>query len=421
MKSAGKARNNGLYRHIRTSKEIIRNLLNDYFKNSNCFREIIAMAYEWGKYINGEVFIEDPIIINNGNIISTEELENKENFNIKQIKYEDFPGIEEGYWFSNYWEETPKYIIQKWKKEKIQTEPSRELKVIRNQFEYAYFEILEMIDLLEDENKRILSKHLEKHKLLEPVYEACADLWGVGNVFKKFVGNKYTLKQLFEEIDLHRYLEENGMKFVEDGDFYCDASGTPIVNYCYFKSNFFKIDSIINFKTTRNTTYLKMSYIYLYTLLDEYLLKLIGFISRIDMRTMIKYIPNISIKDVIEAQNRNDLVGKIVEQLIYKMGWNSMQDKIEFFENCGIGFDDTLVDNLILIGEKRNIIVHNQGVVNCDFIKKLSKTHHKDTYKVNDTIETTVDMLKADASVMKKYVEEIYNAICNKYSLLPFC
>ena len=32
MKSAGKARNNGLYRHIRTSKEIIRNLLNDSYK-----------------------------------------------------------------------------------------------------------------------------------------------------------------------------------------------------------------------------------------------------------------------------------------------------------------------------------------------------------------------------------------------------
>lgn len=32
MKSAGKARSNGLYRHIRTSKEIIRNQLNDYSK-----------------------------------------------------------------------------------------------------------------------------------------------------------------------------------------------------------------------------------------------------------------------------------------------------------------------------------------------------------------------------------------------------
>ena len=39
MKSAGKARNNGLYRHIRTSKEIIRNLLNDYAKTLDATRQ----------------------------------------------------------------------------------------------------------------------------------------------------------------------------------------------------------------------------------------------------------------------------------------------------------------------------------------------------------------------------------------------
>ena len=39
MESAGKARNNGLYRHIRTSKEIIRNLLNDY-KHSKAERRL---------------------------------------------------------------------------------------------------------------------------------------------------------------------------------------------------------------------------------------------------------------------------------------------------------------------------------------------------------------------------------------------
>ena len=38
MKSAGKARSNGLYRHIRTSKEIIRNLLNYCKKNEKWFR-----------------------------------------------------------------------------------------------------------------------------------------------------------------------------------------------------------------------------------------------------------------------------------------------------------------------------------------------------------------------------------------------
>ena len=42
MKSAGKARNNGLYRHIRTSKEIIRNLLNDWNNNTiHCWQQIV--------------------------------------------------------------------------------------------------------------------------------------------------------------------------------------------------------------------------------------------------------------------------------------------------------------------------------------------------------------------------------------------
>ena len=44
MKSAGKARNDGLYRHIRTSKEIIRNLLNDFinsFMVTNVFTNVV--------------------------------------------------------------------------------------------------------------------------------------------------------------------------------------------------------------------------------------------------------------------------------------------------------------------------------------------------------------------------------------------
>ena len=43
MKSAGKARNDGLYRHIRTSKEIIRNLLNDYVYKFYLYVEIVLL------------------------------------------------------------------------------------------------------------------------------------------------------------------------------------------------------------------------------------------------------------------------------------------------------------------------------------------------------------------------------------------
>ena len=44
MKSAGKARNNGLYRHIRTSKEIIRNLLNDSDKSNGFDFMVMVMG-----------------------------------------------------------------------------------------------------------------------------------------------------------------------------------------------------------------------------------------------------------------------------------------------------------------------------------------------------------------------------------------
>lgn len=45
MKSAGKARSNGLYRHIRTSKEIIRNLLNYSIEKYKTFSEQMHKYY----------------------------------------------------------------------------------------------------------------------------------------------------------------------------------------------------------------------------------------------------------------------------------------------------------------------------------------------------------------------------------------
>ena len=58
MKSAGKARNNGIYRHIRTSKEIIRNLLNDFANN------FILLTVVTCLYISfGFIFIQMIIIL----------------------------------------------------------------------------------------------------------------------------------------------------------------------------------------------------------------------------------------------------------------------------------------------------------------------------------------------------------------------
>lgn len=54
MKSAGKARSNGLYRHIRTSKEIIRNLLNDSLKEFVCNADSFFSFHI--KYVNNLMY-----------------------------------------------------------------------------------------------------------------------------------------------------------------------------------------------------------------------------------------------------------------------------------------------------------------------------------------------------------------------------
>ena len=60
MKSAGKARSNGLYRHIRTSKEIIRNLLNDFTNNK------ILRFYQWKNKIFEEAEVLLLLELHNG-------------------------------------------------------------------------------------------------------------------------------------------------------------------------------------------------------------------------------------------------------------------------------------------------------------------------------------------------------------------
>ena len=56
MKSAGKARSNGLYRHIRTSKEIIRNLLNYYDNISNALSGVSGAVAAVLMYLFQSVF-----------------------------------------------------------------------------------------------------------------------------------------------------------------------------------------------------------------------------------------------------------------------------------------------------------------------------------------------------------------------------
>ncbi len=382
------------------------------------------MWCNWGRYVAEQVFLEDEILINNGKLIGIDELEDKEKYNIKQIKYEEFPGIEKGFCYSNYWENTKNGIIQKWKKDKIPSDPSGRLKVDLNQCNEAFEEIFRTVDLLNEKNQELLKKLYERGKIIEPIYRASALIFGHGKVCSNFCEKKYTVKKLFEEIDLHSYFIDGGIEYNEEIDGYQSKEGEIVLFYPNIKRSFFEIDSLINFSTIGNKTYLKMSYVYLYTLLDDFMLKAIETIVRIDPRIMIKHIDKMPSKDIVESRGKSDLIEKMIKELSYKMGWKSFEEKTDFFKDSGIKIkrqdNNDLESEMIVIGEKRNVIVHNQGIVNKDFLKKISKTQFKDNFEIGNKLDLNINILKEDAMKMKKYIEDIFNAIGEKYELLPY-
>ena len=81
MKSAGKARSNGLYRHIRTSKEIIRNLLNDYKEVARRIVDFISGGvYALDGHIqkiSNSIFLIAPMNYEITNEMAREEIKNK--------------------------------------------------------------------------------------------------------------------------------------------------------------------------------------------------------------------------------------------------------------------------------------------------------------------------------------------------------
>lgn len=59
MKNAGKARSYGLYRHLRTSKEIIENLLNYYGEHHKSLQNFLILLHKVRFDLVGVLFTDD--------------------------------------------------------------------------------------------------------------------------------------------------------------------------------------------------------------------------------------------------------------------------------------------------------------------------------------------------------------------------
>lgn len=133
----------------------------------------------------------------------------------------------------------------------------------------------------------------------------------------------------------------------------------------------------------------EMIYIYLYTLLDAYLLDIIRFLYASDTRRLISEKKTMTYKEVIEAITDDSLIDSLIEKEIVFLGHESIFDRLVLLMDSGISIESKTIVFFVEYNKRRNMLVHNNGMVNDKFFSCSSdaqKKYHKYMTIYNDTL-----------------------------------
>lgn len=372
----------------------------------------------YGKLVNGKLIKLDNFIVQNENIIITSN-NTANDFGYKPIKYIAPPNFREGFDLVSTWEEDSECIYQVWNYVMLNTDYSEKLLVAIRTLNRSINSILTTIENMVNNNEIALNKILNDDILIKEVYRKLSKLHPELTPAKYFIESVDSVKQLFNELNLLDFLSENGYYFSHDDLLLNRHESSSVIAYPYIKSNLIDLDNLALFSTLEDKTYLSMSYLYIYTLFDEFLLKVIRYITSIDNYNLMEK-DKISYTEIINCNTIDEIIEKIINANVEKLAWGSYKDKLDYFERHGIGFSlDTIIykDAIIYIAEKRNALIHNEGIFNSGNYEKIKNTCYQNQIHTGEKILLTKELLINDVRILMKVSEDLYSTIYNKYHL----
>lgn len=128
--------------------------------------------------------------------------------------------------------------------------------------------------------------------------------------------------------------------------------------------------------------------------------------------------------EVLSFESMLDLKKKLIDREIYQLGYGSIKNRIEYFKNklhLDINFlqdgvekkniKSIYLDNLIETYSARNIIIHNNGVVNEMYLKD----NHNSSYKLGEKLNLTGKYIMKSMYYLDGASSAIHHAIKAKY------
>lgn len=159
---------------------------------------------------------------------------------------------------------------------------------------------------------------------------------------------------------------------------------------------------------------LKMSFIYLISLFDVFLTDSFELILR-NRSEMLKSKKQITYEKAIQLASVTNLVEFFAQREIYEVNYMSLNDQIIYYKDrFGVNIADSgiPVNTLIEFRARRNLFVHNNGVVNQIYLDLTSDSR----YKIGDVASIDMDYFTSVARALKVVGNFISSSLAKKFT-----
>jgi hypothetical protein len=159
---------------------------------------------------------------------------------------------------------------------------------------------------------------------------------------------------------------------------------------------------------------LDMGFIYLVALFDAYLLDVFCAVLTDRPETLKSSKKQLSYDKIIDLQASSVLIPYLAQREMDEVGYKSIVEQAEYYEskfNIKIADSGVTLDDLTEIRAARNLLVHNNGIVNPIYLDVVRNSK----YKSGERIATDLDYWNNCYEKLKQVAEFIRDAILSKF------
>lgn len=403
------------------------------------------MEQAFGKIKNGKLIIAPKIVIRDGDIkIDNISLYKEKGY--KKLLYKKPLKNKVGFDLVTSWEEQDDFIVQKWEYKEISSDYSSDLLVAIRNFDYDVNHLKKELWRNYKRNKEYINKILAKEHFIKEIYTYKDDDITTKQLLDKLSEYKLDLIKFFNWLKMKEFFEKKNITIedaflidktkVNDGMSIEDIlnkdvektsddekkfMGECIIPVMYFKSRLSYLYLLEKNETSSNKIEYNMAFIYLFTLFDEVLLKIIRIVCMHEKRWLFGT-ENICSEEIMKCGTVEEIQKMIINKKVNQLAWGSYEDKIKFLKERGVKIEEKHIslfdENILFLSLKRNVLVHNGGVWNKNAIDMLKGTRYYNSISIGDDIDRTYESFKNASEYITLAIKYLYNQLCEKFNFL---